>query len=193
MPIGLKVWALAARGYLLRWYWHQPGPKYGPVGVEAIAKARATAVAPDSSFNGGPDKGPDEGSDEGPDEGSDEDSDEGSDEDSDSVIYSSSSEDSADEEALDNNALDEPLEDMEDIPALPPLNPTQAVVIALVNKLPEGTYYVFLNNLFSSPDLFKALRILGIRATGTCRTNCGLYYKIIIEKENNRKGKGLWP
>ncbi|KFA80179.1 hypothetical protein S40288_10055 [Stachybotrys chartarum IBT 40288] len=162
-----------------KWYWHQPGPKYGPVGVAAIARARAVAVAPDNSLNKG--------------------SDEGSDESSDSIIYSSSSEGSADEEALDIKASDEPLEEtatqMEDIPTatLPPLNPTQAVVIALVNKLPEGTYHVFLDNLFSSPDLFKALRVLGIGATGTCRTNCGLFRDIVIAKENDRKGKGLWP
>ncbi|KFA68141.1 hypothetical protein S40285_09744 [Stachybotrys chlorohalonatus IBT 40285] len=95
----------------------------------------------------------------------------------------------------------EPLEEtaiqmIEDIPTatLPPLNPTQAVVVvALVNKLPEGTYHVFLDNLFSSPDLFKPLRILGIGATGTCRTNCGLYRDIVIAKEDDRKGKGLWP
>jgi hypothetical protein len=183
-PTGLKVWALAARGYLLQWYWHQPGPKYGPVGVEAIARVRAVTTAPDNSFNEGSDEGSDEGSSKG----------------SVSIIYSSSSEDSADEEALDIEALDEPLEEtatqvMEDIPTatLPPLNPTQAVVIALVNKLPEGTYHVFLDNLFSSPDLFKALRILGIGATGTCRTNCGLFRDIVIAKENDRKGKGLWP
>ena len=80
---------------------------------------------------------------------------------------------------------------IEDIPTLPPLNPTQAVVIALVNKLPKGTYYIFLNNLFLSPDLFKALRILGIRAIGTCRMNYRLYRNIIIVKENDRKEKGL--
>ncbi|KFA80878.1 hypothetical protein S40288_09802 [Stachybotrys chartarum IBT 40288] len=155
-PTGLKVWALATRGYLLQW-------------------ARAVAMAPDNSLN--------EGSDEG----------------SDSIIFSSSSEDSADEEALDIKASEEPLEEiptqmMEVISTakLPPLNPTQAVVIALVNKLPEGTYHVFLNNLFSSPDLFKALRILGIRAAGTCCTNCGLYRDIVIAKENDRKGKELW-
>jgi hypothetical protein len=195
-PTGLKVWALAAHGYLLQWYWHQPGPKYGPVGVEATARARAVAVAPDNS----PDKGSDKSSDKGSDEGSDEDSDEGSDKGSDSIIYSSSSDDSADEEAPDTEALYEPLEEtatqmMEDIPiaTLPPLNPTQAVVVALINKLPEGTYHVFLDNLFSSPDLFKALRILGIGATGTCRTNCGLYRDIVVAKENDRKGKELWP
>ncbi|KFA69248.1 hypothetical protein S40285_09311 [Stachybotrys chlorohalonatus IBT 40285] len=146
----------------------------------AIARARAVAVAPDNSFNEGSDGGSDEGSN--------------------SIIYSASSEDSADEEALDIKASDEPLEEtatemMEDIPTatLPPLNPTQAVVVALVNKLPKGTYHVFLDNLFSSPDLFKALRILGIGATGTCRTNCALYRDIVVAKENDRKGKGLWP
>jgi hypothetical protein len=50
---------------------------------------------------------------------------------------------------------------------LPPLNPTQTVVVALVNKLPVKIYHVIIDNLFSSPNLFKALRIIGVGATGT--------------------------
>jgi hypothetical protein len=42
-PTGLKVWALAAAGYILRWLWHQPGPMYGPVGLLARTKARGIA------------------------------------------------------------------------------------------------------------------------------------------------------
>ncbi|POR30845.1 Uncharacterized protein TPAR_08914, partial [Tolypocladium paradoxum] len=55
------------------------------------------------------------------------------------------------------------------------LNPTQSVVIALIKQLPEQTYHVFMDNLFSSPALFLALRKLGIGATGTARINSGLY------------------
>ena len=31
---GIKVWQLSQCGYLLRWIWHIPGEKFGPVGVE---------------------------------------------------------------------------------------------------------------------------------------------------------------
>jgi hypothetical protein len=75
---------------------------------------------------------------------------------------------------------------------LPPLNPTQTVVVALVNKLPVETYHVIVDNLFSSPNLFKALRIIGVGATGTCRTSCGLYCHIADLKEIDRKGQLKW-
>jgi hypothetical protein len=69
-----------------------------------------------------------------------------------------------------------------------PLNPTQTVVVALVNKLPVKTYHIIIDNLFSSPNLFKALRIIGVGATGTCCISCGLYYYIADLKEIDRKG-----
>ena len=47
-----------------------------------------------------------------------------------------------------------------------PLNNTQAVVVALVNMLPKGRYHVFVDNLFSSADLFRSLRAHGYGATG---------------------------
>ncbi|EEU34869.1 uncharacterized protein NECHADRAFT_98099 [Fusarium vanettenii 77-13-4] len=34
IDIGLKVWIAAQLGLFTRWIWHQPGAKYGPVGVE---------------------------------------------------------------------------------------------------------------------------------------------------------------
>lgn len=55
------------------------------------------------------------------------------------------------------------------------LNPTQSVVVALLNLLPEATYHVFLDNLFSSCNLFRSLRQHGHGATGTARVNCGIY------------------
>ena len=33
-PTGIKVWNIAQRGYVLRWQWHRPGSKFGPVGVK---------------------------------------------------------------------------------------------------------------------------------------------------------------
>ncbi|KFA53217.1 hypothetical protein S40293_10033 [Stachybotrys chartarum IBT 40293] len=38
------------------------------------------------------------------------------------------------------------------------LNPTQAVVVSLLSRLPGAIYHVFLDNLFLSPHLFRALR-----------------------------------
>ncbi|KFA79912.1 hypothetical protein S40288_10407, partial [Stachybotrys chartarum IBT 40288] len=69
------------------------------------------------------------------------------------------------------------------------LNPTQAVVILLVSRLPAAIYHVFLDNLFSSPHLFRALRKQGIAATGTARVNCGIYKPFVVAKQEDRNGK----
>lgn len=68
------------------------------------------------------------------------------------------------------------------------LNPTQSVVVALIDLLPKQTYHVFLDNLFSSPNLFEALRKQGAAATGTCRVNCGLYKPFIEAKARDTRG-----
>lgn len=75
---------------------------------------------------------------------------------------------------------------------LPPLNPTQSVVVALVKLLPKATYHVYLDNLFSSPSLFTVLRKQGIAATGTCRSNCGFFEPFVKAKAEDKKGK-CWP
>ncbi|KFA80176.1 hypothetical protein S40288_09979 [Stachybotrys chartarum IBT 40288] len=72
------------------------------------------------------------------------------------------------------------------------INPTQAVVVSLVKTLPKQTYHVFLNNLFSSPQLFRQLRLLGVGATGIARTNAGLFEQLVKAKENDRKGQKMW-
>jgi hypothetical protein len=46
------------------------------------------------------------------------------------------------------------------------LTPTQLVVVSLLNMLPAASYHIFLDNLFSSPDLFKQLYESGIGASG---------------------------
>lgn len=33
-PTGLKIWCLAQRGFLLKWVWHRPGQKNGPIGIK---------------------------------------------------------------------------------------------------------------------------------------------------------------
>ncbi|KNB16631.1 hypothetical protein FOXG_14450 [Fusarium oxysporum f. sp. lycopersici 4287] len=73
------------------------------------------------------------------------------------------------------------------------LNPTQAVVVALVNLLPEARYHVFLDNLFSSSNLFRRLRQLGHGAKGTARRNCGLYRLLVKLKAGDNTAAGSIP
>jgi hypothetical protein len=73
------------------------------------------------------------------------------------------------------------------------LNPTQAVVVALVNLLPEARYHVFLDNLFSSSNLFRRLRQLGHGATGTARRNYGLYRLLVKLKAADNTAAGSIP
>uniref|UniRef100_A0A8H7K3B7 PiggyBac transposable element-derived protein domain-containing protein n=1 Tax=Bionectria ochroleuca TaxID=29856 RepID=A0A8H7K3B7_BIOOC len=72
------------------------------------------------------------------------------------------------------------------------LNPTQAVVVNLVKRLPPAIYHVFLDNLFSSPDLFTVLRTLNIGATGTCRINSGIFKGLVQLKKADTNGKLHW-
>ncbi|KAF4425172.1 ac transposable element-derived 2 [Fusarium acutatum] len=69
------------------------------------------------------------------------------------------------------------------------LNSTQSVVIALINLLPISTYPVFVDNLFSSPDLFRSLCQHGHSATGTARSNCGIYNGLMETKKADKAGK----
>ncbi|RKK86525.1 hypothetical protein BFJ68_g17133 [Fusarium oxysporum] len=69
------------------------------------------------------------------------------------------------------------------------LNSTQSVVIALINLLPELTYHVFVDNLFSSSDLFLSLRQHGHGATGTARPNCSIYKGLADAKKADKAGK----
>jgi hypothetical protein len=45
IPTGFKVWGVAQRGFLLRWNWHIPGDKNGPVGVRTPRELRGTKKA----------------------------------------------------------------------------------------------------------------------------------------------------
>lgn len=63
------------------------------------------------------------------------------------------------------------------------LTPTQLVVVTLINLLPTASYHVFLDNLFSSPDLFKLLYDMGIGASGTARLNCGIHKMLVDAKK----------
>ena len=59
------------------------------------------------------------------------------------------------------------------------LTPTQSVVVALLTLLPETSYHVYLDNLFSSPALYKRLRDFRIAASGTCCMKCGIHEDIV--------------
>ncbi|EXM18013.1 hypothetical protein FOTG_13865 [Fusarium oxysporum f. sp. vasinfectum 25433] len=69
------------------------------------------------------------------------------------------------------------------------LNSTQSVVIALINLLPQSTYHIFVDNIFSSPDLFLSLRQHGHGATGTAHPNCGIYKEFADYKVKDQSGK----
>ena len=64
------------------------------------------------------------------------------------------------------------------------LNPTQKVVTYLIGLLPMAPYHAFLDNLFSSPNLFRVLRAGGIGASGTARVNSGIYKGLVQAKKN---------
>jgi hypothetical protein len=69
------------------------------------------------------------------------------------------------------------------------LNPIQAVVVSLLSRLLAAIYYVFLNNLFLLPYLFRALRGQGIATIGTARVNCGIYRPFVMAKQQDCAGK----
>jgi hypothetical protein len=143
---GFKVWIAAQLGLFMRWIWHQPGAKYGPVGVQ---KKKPASQRKKSMGNS---KGP-------------------------------STADKADE-------VEEVIYVATEAGAkIIALNSTQSVVIALINLLPESIYHILVDNLFSSPDLFRSLRQHGHGATGTARPNCGIYQGLAEAKNADKAGK----
>jgi hypothetical protein len=132
----------------MRWIWHQPGAKYGRVGVERKKPASQR----------GRRKGKGRGSQQ-----------------------------RAPNEADEVKEVIHVITEAGD--KIIALNSTQSVVIALINLLPESTYHVFVDNLFSSPDLFRSLRQHGHGATGTARPNCGIYKGLVDAKKADKAGK----
>ncbi|PNP77875.1 hypothetical protein FNYG_08784 [Fusarium nygamai] len=148
---GLKVWIAAQLGLFMRWIWHQPVAKYGPVGVSAKEPASQK----------GRRKGKGRGSRR-------------------RTSY----------EADEDDEIKEVIHVITEAGnKMMALNSTQSVVIALINLLPELTYHVFVDNLFSSPDLFRSLRRHGHGATGTARPNCGIYKGLADAKKAGKAGK----
>jgi hypothetical protein len=69
-----------------------------------------------------------------------------------------------------------------------PLSNTSGVVLSLCKSLPTQTYHVFVENLFSTPPLFRKLRDHGYGATGTARPNCGIHKDLKRDKALDKLG-----
>ncbi|KAJ0127350.1 hypothetical protein HZ326_29546 [Fusarium oxysporum f. sp. albedinis] len=139
---GFKVWIAAQLGIFMRWIWHQPGARYGPVGVQKKPASQKKRIKGKIKGSSKTDKVED-------------------------VIYVAT----------------------EAKAKIVALNSTQSVVIALINLLPISTYHVFVDNLFSLPDLFRSFRQHGHGATGTARSNCGIYNGLVEAKKADKAGK----
>ncbi|KAH7464559.1 hypothetical protein FOMA001_g17643 [Fusarium oxysporum f. sp. matthiolae] len=139
---GFKVWIAAQLGIFMRWIWHQPGARYGPVGVQKKPASQKKKTKGKVEASSKTDKVED-------------------------VIYVATEAEAK----------------------IVTLNSTQSVVVALINLLPISTYHVFVDNLFSSPDLFRSLRQPGHGATGTARSNCGIYNGLVEAKRADKAGK----
>ncbi|KAI3528196.1 hypothetical protein CABS02_15177 [Colletotrichum abscissum] len=74
------------------------------------------------------------------------------------------------------------------IPTKPIPQGFKLVVTSLLALLPLATYHVFLDNLFASVKLFRALRDPKIGATGTCRKDGGIDKTLVAERETEGKG-----
>jgi hypothetical protein len=55
--------------------------------------------------------------------------------------------------------------------------------------LPKQIYHVFVDNLFSTPPLFRKLRDHGYGATGTARPNCGIHKDLKRDKALDKLGR----
>ena len=76
------------------------------------------------------------------------------------------------------------------------INPTQAVVVTLLQTLPKIVglslrYCVYLDNLFISTTLFSYLRRLGYGAAGTCRTNSGICQEFVVKKKAEQANQSI--
>jgi hypothetical protein len=65
------------------------------------------------------------------------------------------------------------------------INKTQAVIPHLLAKLPKAYYHVYMDNLFTSTELFIYLKKLGHAATGTCRTSSGVLTELVELKKKD--------
>jgi hypothetical protein len=75
-------------------------------------------------------------------------------------------------------------------------NKTQAVVLHLIQRLPEppkgSGYHVYLDNLFVSTRFVQYARSQGVAITGTCRTNGGVIQELLDLQKSDRKDVIPW-
>ena len=69
------------------------------------------------------------------------------------------------------------------------MNLTQRIAFSLVSELRNASYHVFLDNLFSSPELFRAFRAVGVGASGIARQNSGIFEELIALKKEKDSSK----
>jgi hypothetical protein len=62
-----------------------------------------------------------------------------------------------------------------------------------LSSLPEATYHVYVDNLFTSPQLFEHLRKMNIASTGTCRISSGVVQELVDLKKEREKGPNAMP
>jgi hypothetical protein len=71
-------------------------------------------------------------------------------------------------------------------------NKTQAVALSLVERLPKRTYYLWMDNLFTSTKFLELLRKRGFGGTGTCRTSSGVIYELVQIKKDDSNDTIPW-
>ena len=57
----------------------------------------------------------------------------------------------------------------------------------------KAIYYIFIDNLFSLPNIFRALCDTDYGAIGVARPNCGITKELKDAKEDDKSGKGPFP
>ncbi|PVH68563.1 hypothetical protein DL98DRAFT_440932, partial [Cadophora sp. DSE1049] len=68
-----------------------------------------------------------------------------------------------------------------------------SVVPYLLNSLLIAIYYIYLNNLFTLPQLFKHLRVMNIAATGICYIALRVVKDLVHLKKTREKGPNVIP
>lgn len=63
----------------------------------------------------------------------------------------------------------------------------------LIALLPKATYHVYLDNLFTSPQLLEYLQKRGIAATGICRVTSEVVQELVDLKKTREKGPNAMP
>jgi Transposase IS4 len=72
-------------------------------------------------------------------------------------------------------------------------NNNSAVVIYLMEHIPQASYIIYLDNLFTNIKLLQYMRERGVGITGTCTAKSGILKKFIeIKAKDTKKDEILW-